>query len=56
MTDKVLAFAVGVVLAGLASTAAAEDTPVFRGPAMRGLVGKRSVLRGSDAGGYAQER
>ena len=56
MTGKVLAFAARVMLAGFASVAAAEETPVFRGPARRSLGGKRIVLRGTDAGGHAQER
>ena len=56
MTGKVLAFAAGIVLAGFASVAAAEETPVFRDPATLSLGGKRIVLRGTDAGGHAQER
>ena len=55
MTGKVPAFAAGVPLAGFASVAAAEETPVSRGPAMRSLGGKRFVLRITDAGGQAQE-
>src|ERR1700738_355988 len=55
MRGKVLAFASNVVLAGLASVAAAEDSPVYRGaaevvgPAMLSLDGKRIVLYGIDA-------
>lgn len=55
MTRKALAAVAGIVLAALASTAAAEDPPIYRGmaevvgPAMLSLAGKRIVLYGVDA-------
>jgi endonuclease YncB( thermonuclease family) len=55
MTGKVLAVIAGVALTGLASAAAAEDPPIYRGPAevvgpaMLSLAGKRIVLYGVDA-------
>jgi endonuclease YncB( thermonuclease family) len=55
MTGKVLAVVAGFVLAGLASTAAAEDLTIYRGqaevvgPAMLSLAGKRIILYGIDA-------
>ena len=55
MTGKVLAIGAGIVLAGLAAAAAADDPPIYRGPAevvgpaMLSLAGKRIVLYGIDA-------
>jgi endonuclease YncB( thermonuclease family) len=55
MMSKVLAVIAGVALTELASTARAEDPPLFRGPAevagpaMLSLAGKRIVLYGVDA-------
>ena len=55
MTGKALAVAAGIVLAGLAFVAGAEDRPIYRGPAevvgpaMLSLDGKRIVLYGVDA-------
>ncbi len=55
MIGKDLAVVAGVVLAGLASIAAAEDPPIYRGqaevvgPAMLSLAGKRIILYGIDA-------
>jgi endonuclease YncB( thermonuclease family) len=55
MTGKVLASAVGIVMAVSASAAAAEDLPLYRGPAevvgpaMLSLAGKRILLYGIDA-------
>jgi hypothetical protein len=56
MTGKVLALAFGVMLAGFASVAAAEETPVFRDPAMLSLGSNCVVARGTDAGSHARER
>jgi endonuclease YncB( thermonuclease family) len=55
MTGKVLAFGAGVAFAGLAFAAAADDPPIYRGPAevvgpaMLSLAGKRIILYGIDA-------
>jgi endonuclease YncB( thermonuclease family) len=55
MTGKILAVGASIVLGGLATAAAAGDTPVYRGPAeivgpaMLSLAGKRIVLYGIDA-------
>ena len=56
MTGKVLTFAARDMLAGFASVATTEETPVFRGPAMLSLGGKRILIRSTDDGGHAQER
>lgn len=55
MTGKVLAIGAGIVVASLATAAAADDPPILRGPAevvgpaMLSLAGKRIVLYGIDA-------
>ena len=55
MIGKVLLVAAGLALAGLGSEAAADEAPVYRGPAevvgpaMLSIAGKRIVLYGVDA-------
>lgn len=55
MTGKVFAVMAGIALAGLASAAGAENSPIYRGaaevvgPAMLSLDGKQIVLYGIDA-------